>query len=229
MLSDEKKRAQYDTFGHSTNSGQTGFGGYDFNQGFGGFSAGGGEGINFEDIFDMFGSSFGGQTRQDIRGRDIEAELTVSLTEALLGGVKVFDIERQKTCDICGGSGAKPGTDIGVCSICNGKGEVHQHVRSLFGSFTQAVVCSNCKGGGKAPKELCKDCKGEGRVRGRERVEIDLPSGVAEGETFSIKSKGQAGYREAMPGNLHLRVHIKMPRKLSRRARELVEELSREL
>lgn len=222
VLSDEKKRQQYDQFGNAGPSfnGQTGgFGGFDF----GGFQGG----INVEDIFDVFGSAFGGRGQgMETRGSDIEVELTVSLPEALLGGHKIFEIEKQLTCTVCGGMGGK---DLAACTVCNGKGEVRQQMSSLFGSFMRNTVCSNCHGAGKAPKETCRECKGEGRVRGRERIEFDLPEGIEEGATFSIKAKGQAGYRNATSGNLHLRLHIKMPRKLSRRARELVEELEREL
>ena len=220
-LSDDKKRAQYDQFGSAGPQA----GSYDFNQGFGGFSQGFG-GINVEDIFDMFGGGFGGGSRMETRGQDIEVELTLSLTEALLGGQKIFEIEKQIICEVCNGVGGK---DLTTCTVCNGAGQTKQKMSSLFGSFMRNSVCTNCQGAGKAPKELCKECKGEGRRRGRERVEIELPSGVSEGEAFSVKAKGQAGYRGATSGNLHLRVHITMPRKLSRRARELVEELGREL
>ena len=226
VLSDDKKRRQYDTFG-SAGPQAGGFGGQAGGFDFSGF---GGQGINVEDIFDMFGSSFGGQGRSmETRGADIEVELTVTLPEALLGGKKVFEIEKQKVCNICSGSGVKPGSEVVTCTVCNGKGEVNQQMSSLFGSFMRRTVCSNCHGAGKAPKETCRECKGEGRVRGRERVELDLPSGIEEGAAFSLKGKGQAGYRNATSGNLHLRMHIKMPHKLSRRAKELVEELATEL
>ncbi|MEK7616008.1 MAG: DnaJ domain-containing protein [Patescibacteria group bacterium] len=224
VLSDDKKRQQYDAYG---SAGPQGFSGGGF-QDFGGFSQGFG-GINVEDIFDMFGSSFaqgfGGQG-VDSRGQDIEVALTITLPEALLGGQKIFEIEKQNICEVCKGAG---GSDISTCKVCEGKGQVNQQMSSLFGSFTRRTVCANCHGSGKAPKELCKECKGDGRKRGRERIEFELPSGIEEGATFSIKNKGQAGYRGASAGNLHLRIHINMPRKLSRRARELVEELSLEL
>ena len=228
VLSDDKKRAQYDAYGsagpQSFGGGGQGFGGFDFSQGFGG------QGVNMEDIFDMFGSGggfgFGGGGRMETRGQDIEVELTLTLPEALLGGKKVFEIEKQNVCETCGGAGGK---DIVTCTACSGAGHVRQQTSSLFGSFMRNAICSNCLGSGKAPKDPCKECKGEGRSHGRERIEIDLPSGVNEGEVFSLKGKGQAGYRGASSGNLHLRMRIKMPRKLSRRAKELVEELAKEI
>ncbi len=235
VLSDEKKKAQYDQFGQTFDgSGPGGFGGQ--GGGFGGFEGfdfsgfGGGQGINVEDIFDMFGGGFGGGRAQaERRGQDIAVDLELPLTDALLGGMKAIEIDKQKVCATCSGSGAKPGTDVITCTTCGGKGEIHEQVRSLFGNVTRARVCSECRGIGKVPKEKCKDCKGEGRQRGTDRIEFEIPMGIHEGAEMSVRGKGQAGFRGVPSGDLHLRFHIKMPRKLSKRARELVEELSREL
>ena len=204
VLSDSKKRQQYDQFGSagpSMGSGQSGgnpFGGFDFGgQGFGG-------GINMEDIFDMFsaggGSAFGGGGRTEARGRDLAVELTVSLTDALLGAHKILEIEKENTCATCMGSGAKPGSEIAKCTVCDGKGEVREKMGMLFGSFTRVVQCSNCQGGGNAPKESCRDCKGQCRSRGRDRLEFDIPAGVEEGASLVLKGKGQAGFRGAPSG-----------------------------
>ena len=230
VLSDDKKRAQYDQFGQtfngagpSTGSGQAGFGGFDFS----GF--GGGQGINIEDIFDMFGGGFGGGGQAvDNRGQDIAVEMEIPLTDALLGARRVVEIEKQKMCDVCSGSGAK-NNEIITCKTCDGKGETRQQVRGLFGTSMRATVCIECRGLGKVPKEKCKECKGEGRLRGKERVELDIPAGIEEGAQMSVRGKGQAGFRGHASGDLHLRFRIKMPRKLSKRARELVEELRGEL
>lgn len=227
VLSDDKKRQQYDAYGSagpSMGSGQAsgGFGGFDF----GGFQGG----INVEDIFDMFGGSFGGGGRSmETRGADIEAELSISLTEALLGVKKILEVEKYAKCDVCSGSGAKPGSEVSTCKTCDGKGQVRESLGMLFGNMMRAVVCSNCHGSGKAPKEHCKDCRGEGRIRKRERVDFDIPEGVTEGAAFSLRGQGQAGFRGATAGDLHFRLHINMPRKLSKRARELVEDLAKEL
>ncbi len=232
VLSDEKKKAQYDQFGSTFDGaapgggfgGQAGggFGGFDF----GGFA--GGQGINIEDIFDMFGGGFGGGQPISNRGQDIAVELEVSLPEALLGEHKIVEIEKQKVCEVCGGSGAK-GNETIICKTCDGKGETHQQVRGIFGNSMRVSACMTCRGMGKIPKENCKECKGEGRHRGKERLEFDIPVGITEGAEMVLKGKGQAGFRGESSGNLHLRFHIKMPRKLSKRARELVEELKREL
>lgn len=241
VLSDPKKRQQYDQFGSAFGGGspdggysgqwQGGFDGFDFSQGFGGFSQGGG--INIEDVFDMFGSSFGGfggrRTEAEGRGHDMEMELTVTLPEVLLGAHKIVSIEKDTVCETCGGNGARYGSGLAACSACDGKGEIRERVSTLFGAVMRVRRCETCKGTGKIPKELCPDCKGNGRRRGTEKLEFDIPSGIKDGETLILRKKGQAGFRSASPGDLHLRARVRMPRKLSRRARELVEELAREL
>lgn len=231
VLSDDKKRAQYDQYGSagpSFGGGGGGFGGQA--GGFGGFDFSGAQGVNMEDIFEMFSGGFGGGGRSmETRGQDIAVELTVTLPEALLGGKKVFEIEKQNSCKACKGSGAKDGASLETCATCQGKGQVRESMGMLFGGLTRAVVCSECHGSGKVPKETCRECKGTGRVRSKERIEFEIPGGVSEGASMVLQDRGQAGFRGASSGDLQIRFHIKMPTRLSRRARELVEELDREL
>ena len=247
VLSDPKKRQQYDQFGSSFGNGSSsgGFGGFsaeggpasgwDFGQGFGGFSSGGGSafgggGINIEDIFDMFsGGGRGRRTTTDYRGQDIAVRMNIKITEAILGVHKIVEIEKQKTCEICSGKGAKPGTDIVTCETCKGRGETQEEVGSFFGSMLRVVPCSRCQGVGKIPKEPCSQCKGEGRLRGKERLEFDIPSGVEEGAELLLRAKGNAGFRGAASGDLRVQLHIAMPRKLSSKAKKLVEELAHEV
>lgn len=228
VLSDDKKRAQYDQFG---SAGPQGFGGggYGGQGGFGGFDFNGAQGFDFQDIFDMFSGGFGGGQRMETRGADIAVELTLTLPEALLGGQKVFEIEKQNICKTCTGIGSRDVAALITCTTCEGKGQMREKMSMLLGGFTRVVTCATCHGSGKVPKEACKECKGEGRVRGRDRIEVDLPPGIDEGATMMLRGKGQAGFRGAGAGDLQLQFHIKMPKKLSRRAKELVEELATEL
>lgn len=220
VLSDSKKRQQYDQFGSA--GPQPNFSDFDF----GGFN----EGINVDDIFDMFSASWAGGSASSYgggRGQDVGVELSITLTEALLGTHKTFEMDNVLACETCGGAGGKG--DLATCTKCNGKGSLRERVGMLFGNFSRTVLCSACLGSGKVPKELCKLCRGEGRVRGRDRLEVDIPAGIEEGQTVTVRGRGQAGFRGARPGDLHLRLHIKMPKHLSRRARELVEKLAGEL
>ncbi len=234
-LSDDKKRAQYDQFGSAGPS----FGGG--GQGFGGFSSQGGpasgwdfsgaQGINFEDIFDMFSGGFsssGGQGRTETRGADAELQINISITDALLGKTRVLEVEKDIACQGCGGSGGKS-KEIISCSVCDGKGQVRERAGMLFGNFMRVTSCKTCLGTGKIPKDTCGVCKGKGRIKGSDRLELEIPAGIEEGQGIVLRGKGQAGLRGASSGDLHIRFHIVMPKKLSRRARELIEDLSNEL
>src|SRR3989344_112262 len=204
-LSDPKKRQQYDQFGHgfegfsASGAGRpASSGGWDFSQGFGGF----GEGINVEDIFEAFSGGWGGSSSAQgyggqARGRDIAVELNLKLTEALLCGMKAFEMESEIACVSCRGSGAKDGASLTECSTCKGKGQTKEQVGILFGSFSRTVICSTCFGSGKVPKEICSSCKGYGKVRGKQRVEFEIPSGIKDGQTLVMRGKGQAGFRGA--------------------------------
>jgi len=241
VLSDPKKRQQYDQFGSAfgggssgggyggQGSGAGGFDGFDFGQGFGGFGQGG---INIEDIFDMFGGGFGGRSggaARDFRGQDIAVRMNIKITEAMLGVRKIVEIEKQKTCEACSGKGAKAGTEIITCETCKGRGEVQESVGIFFGNMMRVVPCSHCQGVGKIPKEPCPQCRGEGRMRGKERLELDIPSGVEEGAELALRGKGNAGFRGAASGDFRVQLHITTPRKISKRAKELIEELDREI
>ena len=113
VLSDEKKRAQYDQFGHDGPS----FGGFGFN-GFGDF---GGFGSAFDEIFSTF---FGGSASRSQdpsaprRGADLQTTISIEFEDAAFGGEKEIRIPRNETCTSCSGTGAESRQDISVCSRC---------------------------------------------------------------------------------------------------------------
>ena len=106
--------------------GSRGGGGFDFNDfDFSHFRSTGAssEGFDiFEELFGGRGGGFGrGRTTRSGRGRDIEAELEVSLEEAHRGGRRTLQMQVSETCPTCGGTGVKDGK---VCETCGGAGEV---------------------------------------------------------------------------------------------------------
>ena len=153
MLSDPKKRAAYDQYGHA---------GVDPNMGGrGGDGMGGGFAEAFGDIFgDIFGA--GGQRRaggqQVFRGGDLSYAMEITLEEAAAGKETQIRIPSWETCETCHGSGAKPGTSPKVCTTCNGAGTVH--MRQGFFSIQQ--TCPHCHGTGKIIPEPCTTCSGQG-------------------------------------------------------------------
>ncbi|MBU0767199.1 molecular chaperone DnaJ [Patescibacteria group bacterium] len=206
VLSDEKKRKQYDMFG-SVGSGSgsgAGFGGFDFSN----FQNAGG----FGDIFESF---FGGgaqgsrRGRREERGRDREVRLTIEFTEAVSGVQKKIAVENMVTCSVCDGKGTAKGSEMITCKDCGGSGQQTRTAQSFFGMIQQSVVCSSCAGAGKIPEKACETCRGEGRQRKKETITIDVPAGIHDGQTLRLEGKGEAGKQGAHSGDLYVIIAIR--------------------
>ena len=180
--------------------------------GFGGFSSGG---FSMEDIFSQFGDIFGGhfgggfsgfgggsRGRKVNRGGDLRVKVRLSLKEIAEGCTKKIKINKQVTCDVCGGSGAKDSNSYTTCPRCNGSGETIETVNSFFGVAQTRRACPNCGGEGKIISDPCPHCHGEGILRGEEVVEIPIPAGVSEGMQLSVSGKGNAARHGGISGDL---------------------------
>lgn len=209
VLSDEKKRAEYDAYGKGWNGGGRqdgeGFGGFDFS-GFAGQA--GREGFQDFDLGDIFGDIFGGSRRGKVkRGRDISIDLAISFSESVFGVERKILITKTSVCGDCKGSGAKTGSNTINCDICNGKGMVHETKRSIFGTFSTQKECANCHGTGKIPREKCHKCRGAGVARIEEEIVVKIPPGVDNGEMVRLGGAGEA-VRGGISGDLYIKLHI---------------------
>ena len=202
VLSNPDKRARYDQFGHAGMDGGAAGGG------FGGF---GGGGFSMEDIFAQFGDIFGGgfgfggggRSRQRTnRGSDIRIRVSLTLEEIANGVTKKLKLNKNITCDRCGGSGAKDSSSRVTCSNCNGAGYVMQVQNTIFGRMQSQSVCPVCGGQGTVIKDKCDKCSGEGFVKGSEVVEFNIPAGVAEGMMITVSGKGNAARQGGVNGDL---------------------------
>lgn len=204
-LADEKRRREYDSYGQSF--GQGGAGGFDFS----GFQNGNVE-FDLSDLFEGFGDMFGGGMRSGgtrvKRGRDISIDIEVSFKESILGAKRQVLITKVGKCDICTGTGAKPGTEMETCSTCNGAGKVHETRNSPFGTFTSVRACATCEGSGKVPKEKCATCSGRGILKKEEELKIMVPAGIDGGEMIRMPGLGEA-VKNGVPGDLYVKVHVK--------------------
>ncbi len=202
VLSNQEKKSRYDQFGHA---------GVDPN----GFSGGGGFGDfgGFGDIFDTFfgGSGFGSssQRRGPKKGRDIRTEVELTFEESAFGVEKEVSIFKMEGCDSCEGTGAKQGTKVETCKVCNGTGEIKQNQRTPFGQFINVKACDNCHGEGKIIIEPCKVCHGNGKVRRSKKIKVNIPPGIDDGQTVSLRGEGDYGESGGMPGDLYIYVHVK--------------------
>lgn len=203
VLSDDKRRAEYDHYGQ-TFAGGNGFGGFDFS-GFG--QEGGNVEFDFGDIFGGFADVFGGGRARARRGRDISIDLAVPFRDAVFGVERTVLITKNASCEACGGSGGKKGVELVACATCNGNGKVRETKRSIIGTFTSVRTCEHCGGSGKIPKEPCTACAGRGVVRREEEVSVVIPPGIEDGEVIRLSGLGEA-MRGGSPGDLYVKVHV---------------------
>ncbi|MDO5395473.1 MAG: molecular chaperone DnaJ [Bacteroidales bacterium] len=210
VLSNEEKRQKYDQFGHSM--GPQGFGG-----GMGGEYYGGG--MSMDDIFAQFGDIFGGrfaggfggfggaagtrrsQPRQR-RGSDLRIRVKLTLEEIAKGTTKTLKIPTFVKCDHCNGTGAKDGVAFATCQTCHGSGQVTQIQNTPFGQMQSSAVCPTCEGTGKVITERCTYCNGQGVERRDQQVSFNIPAGVADGMTLTLRGKGNAPAHGGVNGDL---------------------------
>ena len=212
VLGDEQKRSQYDRFG-KTFSGRgerQGFGGFDFDLGdiFEDiFSARGGSAFGGEDFFGGLGGFGSSRSRRQKRGSDMALGIDISFKESVFGAKRSVIIEKSKKCDICKGSGAEPDSQLKKCGTCGGVGTVRETRRSLFGSFTALSECSLCKGRGEVPEKVCRHCRGTGILRKQETIDIDVPSGIRDGEAIKLTGLGEE-IAKGPAGDLYVRIRV---------------------
>ncbi len=223
VLSDDKKRAEYDSYGKvfEGGAGGQGFGGFDFNQGFGGFSAQNFEGFDFGDVFrDFFGGNGGGIRR----GRDISINLEIGFKESVFGSERKILITKTSRCEVCHGKGGKPGTKPKTCAKCNGKGRVHETKKSFFGTFSSVSECSACFGAGEVPSEKCSSCHGMGITKKEEEITIKIPAGIESGEMVRLSGMGEAT-PGGTPGDLYAQIRVLPDSRWRREGNNLVTDL----
>ena len=208
ILSDEEKRKKYDQFGHAAFDPNAGFGG----GGFGGFDGFGGFGDIFGDIFGGFGG-FGGGTRSNPnaprKGENLRTNVNISFEEAAFGCKKEVTVIRVEACTDCGGSGCAEGTTPEICPDCGGSGHVRVNQRTPFGMVQSTTACSRCGGTGKIIHQPCKTCKGKGNVRRQQKIEVNIPAGIDDGQTISKTGAGNAGINGGPAGDLLVSVTVR--------------------
>ncbi|MFT5588800.1 MAG: molecular chaperone DnaJ [Bradyrhizobium sp.] len=212
MLSDPQKREAFDRYGHAgvdPNMGGGGGGG-----GFGGAGAGG-----FSDAFgDIFGDIFGNAARggggggggrsagpQVYRGADLRYNLDITLEQAAHGFDTTIRVPSWDSCEVCSGSGAKPGTQPTTCPTCAGHGQV----RMQQGFFSIQQTCPKCHGTGKVIPDPCATCAGAGRIKRNKTLEVKIPAGIDDGMRIRSSGNGEPGMNGGPPGDLYVEIHIK--------------------
>jgi molecular chaperone DnaJ len=195
VLSDARKRQQYDQFGHA---------GVDPSQGFGGGA--GGFGDIFNDIFaDIFGAAGGGRQRGPARGSDLQYNLELSLEQAVRGENITIDIPTYAQCKECHGSGAAKGSKPKTCGTCQGHGQI----RMQQGFFSLQQTCPTCRGQGTVISDPCRPCHGQGRVKEHKKLQVKIPPGIDEGDRIRLSGEGEAPLHGGVAGDLYVQVRIR--------------------
>jgi molecular chaperone DnaJ len=200
VLSDPQSRARYDQFGEAGVGGSGGGGGDPFTAGFG-------------DIFDAFfggGSPFGGQRGPTgpPRGQDLEVVADVSFDDAVFGCEHELTVRTAVRCEDCAGSGAQSGTAPQQCSECRGTGQVRRVRQSMLGQMVTASPCGRCNGIGEIIGTPCRTCRGEGRTIAERTLTVEIPAGIAGGQTLRLGGRGAAGPRGGAVGDLYVHVRV---------------------
>ena len=216
VLSDDKKRSNYDTYGSADFNG-AGFGGgsgdsanfWDF---FGGNRGQYTQGGGMEDIFDMFSGAFGGnygqpQYEENAKGEDLYLEVKINHKD--LGQAKTYEYEVMGKCNECNGTRVAPGSKMLTCKTCNGNGQVRQTSRTPFGSFSRVGICPECRGQGHLPEKECQNCKATGRVKVRKRIDIHLPNDLEDNYTVLVPKGGNIGKSARPSGDLVINIKLK--------------------
>jgi molecular chaperone DnaJ len=223
VLSDDQKRSQYDNLGHAgfdqRYTSEDIFRGADFDSVF--------RDMGFGDLFRTifgggggFGGGFSGYEERT-RGQDIAIDIEISLEEAARGVEKEIEIPRTEHCNICGGTGAAPGTTAKTCPRCGGAGRVQNLHKAGFATYVQVSACPTCRGKGKIIETPCSNCQGSGLVRKRRKITVKIPMGIDEGYQLRLRGEGESAPNEGENGDLYVLVHIRQDPRFMREGDDL--------
>jgi molecular chaperone DnaJ len=214
VLSDDKRRKEYDDARSLFGSGGPRMGGSTSSGGYGGFDLGdlfgSGSGSAGGRLGDLLGGVFGrggGTTTQQARprrGADVETETSLSFGDAIDGVTVSLRLTGEGPCKVCMGTGAKAGTVPKVCPSCEGTGTASRNL----GSFGFSEPCKTCRGRGLVVDDPCPTCSGSGRAMSTRTIQARIPAGVADGQRIKIPGKGAPGERGGPAGDLYVRVHV---------------------
>ncbi|KAJ7557790.1 hypothetical protein O6H91_04G010200 [Diphasiastrum complanatum] len=206
VLSDDDKRPVYDRFGEAgVGNSANGAGAYTSNP-FDLFTSFFGEMEEFEDLNVSTGKR---QQAYAVQGGDARYDMTLEFEEAVLGVEREIEVSHLETCEACNGSGAKTSKAHKLCQTCGGKGKVMERQETSYSIFSRISTCRSCRGEGEVISDYCHKCGGDGCLRVRHKVLVQVPAGIDEKSTLRISGEGDAGPRGSPSGDLFIFFKIK--------------------
>ena len=220
-LADPETRARYDQFGEAGLGGAAGMPDM-------------GDMGGFADLFETFFNGFGGQSPQGGRsqrrgpqqGDDLRYDLNIDFKDAVFGQQREIKIPHLEKCEVCKGTGSRPGTGPTTCTTCGGSGQVRRATRTPFGNFTQVAECPSCNGAGQIISDPCSNCGGNGVKQVRKKLRINIPAGVDTGTKLRVSGEGNVGLKGGPPGDLYVFIKVKNDSKLRREGVTIYSEIN---
>jgi molecular chaperone DnaJ len=211
VLSDPEKRQMYDLGGDPFSSARGGAGGF------------GGGTFDFGDIMDAFfgGGAQRGPRQRARRGQDALIRIQIDLTDAVFGSTRELTVDTAVRCQACDAAGTAPGTTTETCVMCKGRGEIQQVQRSFLGQVMTARPCPQCQGFGTTIPHRCPECSGDGRVRTRRTLTVQIPPGVDTGTRIQLSGEGEVGPNGGPAGDLFVEIVVAAHSMFERRGDEL--------
>jgi molecular chaperone DnaJ len=218
VLSDAKKRADYDAGGFAGVAGfspEDLFAGIDFGDIFGGLGFDVGGGGLFERLFRRRPSG-------PPRGANLEVELVVPLERVASGGEETLRLRRPGVCPSCKGTGAKSGTAPKRCEACGGSGQQVSTQRRGGVQLQHITTCGGCRGRGSIIESPCEACRGLGEVVRDEALTVKIPAGVEEDMVLRVPGHGEPSREpRGTPGDLFVVVRTAPDARFERHGADL--------
>jgi molecular chaperone DnaJ len=227
VLYDDNKRKQYDQFGMAAfqQGGSTGAQGNPYQNN--GFSS---QGFGDVDLNDIFSSFFGGGTRRSssgpAKGNDTLYRVRLDFMDAVNGRHITIPITFDEPCPNCGGSGAETPDDIATCPYCGGSGYVATRQQTIFGVMESEGPCPHCHGTGRIIKKHCHVCGGSGYNRVHKDLDVNIPSGINNGQQIRVKGKGERGSSGGENGDLYVEVQVNPDKRFRRDGNDIHTDLN---
>jgi molecular chaperone DnaJ len=215
VLSNPERRELYDRFGHAGLRSR-------------GFTP---TSVDFGTLGDLFSAFFGddlfgvGGRPRAARGGDVAAEIVIDLVDAANGAEQEVPFRVVISCEVCGGSGAEPGTDPVRCQTCGGAGRVQQVSSTVFGQFVRTQTCGRCGGTGAVVEHPCAACGGDGRLVEERRLSVEIPAGIHDGQRIRLGGEGHAGELGGRAGDLYVLVRIRPDPRFVREGHDLISQV----